>query len=172
MAQGTDHRADRLFWWTIAFGLFVPVLVVQLAAAVLAGRQPVGRALAELPMILFGPGQNLFVIVLLTEVPFLALAFLIRGELRGHGNEAPDARIKRVARVVGAVVSVTGFILAVQIDIWVRTEGIGKGVSTAAIGLLFLPFEALLVLVAGYYAGGLVGWAVARWRGRAERSRA
>src|SRR6266511_3722206 len=131
--------ADRLFWGTIAFGFLVPVLVVEFAAAVLVGGRPFGQALADLPRILFAPGYGLFVIVLLTAIPFVVLAFVIRSELRGHGNKVAAVRTKHIARVVGAAAFVTGFVLAVQVGIWVRTYGTGRGVSTAGIGLYLLP---------------------------------
>lgn len=162
--QDTDHRSDGLFWGTIAFGFVVPVLIVELAAAVLVGSRSFGKALADLPRILFAPGHNLFVIVLLTAIPFVVLAFVMRSEFRSRGNEVAEARIRSTARVVGAAVFVSGFVLAVQMGIWVRTYETGRGVSTAGIGLYLLPFEALLVLAVGYYVGGLAGWVVARLR--------
>jgi hypothetical protein len=162
--QVTDHRADRLFWGTIAFGLLVPVLVVELAAAVLVGSRSFGQAVADLPRILFAPGYGLFVIVLLTAIPFVVLAFVIRSEFRSRVNDIAEARTRSIARVVGAAAFVTGFVLAVQMGIWVKTYETGRGVSTAGIGLYLLPFEALLVLAVGYYVGGLAGWVVSRLR--------
>lgn len=164
MREGTGRDTTRLFWGTIAFGLLVPVLLVRVVAAVVAGGRSVGGALAELPPRLFRPGYNLFALALLTAVPFVVLAFVIRRGLRSRANSSADDHIGRIGRVIGAAVAVTGTVLAVQIDIWFRTFGSGRHVSTAGAALLMLPFLALLALAAGYYAGSLVGWAVARWR--------
>jgi hypothetical protein len=136
-------RVTVVFWTTIAFGFAVSPLVAIGAAT--AKGTPFASAVSEFMGHLFEPGYNEFLIALFTSLPFVAGAVFLMFHLA-----AEPTPLGRWAGVAGALC--TGTALALWGLIAIRMSRS----STASIGYIFLPFEALFVMPIGYVAGRLL----------------
>jgi hypothetical protein len=132
-------RAVALFWLIIATGVCVPAIVA--IATDTAKGDDLPSAAARWFEHLFEPGYNEFLLTLIGAAPFLVLAVFSLF----HATSG-----KRVAGVAGALMA------AAAVTIWGEIAIRTSRSSTAAIGFLFLPFEAAMVMPAGYLVGRLV----------------
>lgn len=121
-----------------------------------------GRILARFPELLFASGHNLFLLGLLSALPFVVFAFMTRWRYRMSAAEDPKTFLPHKWGVIFAGTVVFGMSLFIQLVVWMDVFNPKGGSSTAVIAFVFLPFYALALMPVGYLVGWLIGGVLAR----------
>jgi len=136
------------FWACSVIGLLLP-WAIMLGVDQTVRRIPFGQAWRSFTLHLFAPGYNLFLIGVLTAVPFIILSILLLLHLGTAPIQDPSIARRRAWGLVGAWVAM--LVLASWTHIGVLLYPDAQGALVYA----FLPISLLLLLPIGYAVGRL-----------------
>lgn len=153
MTGGVQDKSTRLRWlarsgiWISLFGGLLLPWSIMLAVEILLRDVPVQRAWRSFTLHLFAPGYNLFLVGLLTALPFLILAAIILFHL---GTAAAPNILIAYRRAFGLVSAALPMVLIagwIHIDVLIHPDAQG------ALAYFYLPILLLMVLPLGYGLG-------------------
>lgn len=142
----------RVFWAIVGIGVALPWLI-RIGTEAFFNPTKLAGILATFPSELFAPGVNLWMIGLLSGIPFLVVALLVKNSFSASGPSSIGGK----AGAYGAGIGVLVLTLWMNLSIYVPLYGPGRASSTAAIGFVFLPVYGLAILPVGFVLGWLVG---------------
>lgn len=158
-ASGTvspPHFSKKEFWGAILLGFVLP-WVVRISVEAFFKPDQIGRILARFPELLFASGHNLFLLGLLSALPFVVFVFMTRWRYKMSTAEDPKTFLPHKWGVIFAGVTVLAMSLFIQLVVWIDVFNPKGGSSTAVIAFVFLPFYALALMPVGYLVGFLIG---------------
>ncbi len=147
----TTWKIGVLFWITITLGLVLPI-VVMVAIDLVLNRSDFLIALRGI-IPFFTSGWGLLCI--LHDIPFIALAFLIKSRLSEKNDREPY--VLRLSEIFGAYIVTLIVSLWMNLDVWISITLSSPGFSTASLVYFFFPFYGTLAILVGYGGGWLVG---------------
>ena len=139
----------RVGVWVSAIGGVILPWTIMLAIDHFVHHLPLQRAWQSFRLHLFAPGYNLFLVGILTAVPFTILALVILLHLGMAPLQAPLIGRRRALGLICAafgMLAVTGW---THVDILIHPDAQG------ALAYFFLPIVLLLLLPVGYVVGRL-----------------
>lgn len=135
-------------WVSTVGGLVLP-WTIMLAVDHVVHHLPLHRAWQSFRLHLFAPGYNLFLVGILTAVPFIVLAFVILLHLGTTPLQAlPIAR----RRAMGLTCTAFGML---AVTVWTHVDVLIHPDAQGALAYFFLPIVLLLLLPVGYGVGRL-----------------
>ncbi len=146
----------RTVTWASAVGGFVLPWAVMIAVDHLVHHLPLDRAWQSFRLHLFAPGYNLFLVGILTAVPFIVLAFVILlhlGTTPLQDSLIAHRRTLGLACASFAMLVVAGW---THVDVLIHPDAQG------ALAYFFLPIVLLLMLPVGYTVGRLAAKVLVR----------
>ncbi len=142
--------------WASAVGGFVLPWTMMVAVDYFFRQVPLSRAWQSFRLHLFAPGYNLFLVGILTGVPFIVLALVILLHLGTASVHTPVIAHRRTLGLVCA--SFTMLVVAswTHVDVLIHPDAQG------ALAYFFLPIVLLLMLSVGYAVGRLAAKVLVR----------
>ncbi len=140
-------------WVSVLGGLVLP-WAIMLAVDRFVHHLPLTRAWQSFCLHLFAPGYNLFLVGILTAVPFLVLAVVI---LVHMGTTSTRAIMTARRRMVGLVCAGVGMM---AVTTWIHVDVLIHPDAQGALAYFFLPPILLLLLPVGYVSGRVVAKAL------------
>lgn len=107
---------------------------------------------------------SLILIGLLNDVPFIVFAFLVRSLWNRPEVESSQDFFKHKVGVFGAGIIGIGFVLFINVSVWISVALILPGFSTSAIAYDFLPIYGIIAILVGYGSGRLIGKIILRYK--------
>jgi hypothetical protein len=157
MIRGNRHF-KRWFWGLIILGILLPLIVESVVAIIFASKDFFSMLKSIFP--------SLILIGLLNDVPFIIFAFLVRSLWHRPEVETSQDFFKHKGGVIGAGLVGIGFVLFINISIWLSVTLMLPGFSTAVIAFIFLPIYGIIGILIGYGSGRLIGKIILRYRSR------
>lgn len=139
----------RLAVWGSAVGGLILPWSVMLAVDHFLHRLPLDRAWQSLRLHLFAPGYNLFLVGILTAVPFIVLALVILLHL---GTTPLQTPLVARRRTLGLACASFGMLAVAS---WTHADVLIHPDAQGALAYFFLPIVLLLLLPVGYAVGRL-----------------
>ncbi|MCC6965118.1 MAG: hypothetical protein IT391_02385 [Nitrospira sp.] len=133
-------------WISLLGGLLLP-WIIMLAVEILVRAIPYPRAWRSFTLHLFAPGYNLFLVGILTALPFVILAVLILFHLGAAAAHNALIAHRRALGLLSAGVSM------VLIAGWVHVEVLIHPDAQGALAYFYLPILLLMILPFGYGLG-------------------
>ncbi|MFN2541989.1 MAG: hypothetical protein ABR514_07460 [Chthoniobacterales bacterium] len=145
-------RLSPKFLWAILpliVGILTPSVIV-FALETTVGRIAFTQALADVASRQFGEGENLFLLAVVSLIPFLVLSIFCLIAARF----LPPARL--VAVLLGGLVGILALMVPAHVSAWWPIYAGGHVSSTSAIAFLFIPIYCIGALAVGL----VIGWAI------------
>lgn len=139
----------RVAVWLSALGGLLLPWSVMLAVDHFVHHLPLDRAWQSFRLHLFAPGYNLFLVGILTAVPFIVLAFVILLHLGGTSIQVPLFARRRTLGLACAGFGMLAVASWTHVDVLIHPDAQG------ALAYFFLPIVLLLLLPVGYAVGRL-----------------
>lgn len=149
----TLRKMKVVFWGTIILGMILPIIVMISVDLVVSH----GNLLITLKSSIVSFWHNWgLVLILLHDIPFVVLAFVIKSRL-GEKVYASEPYTLRLSETIGAwiVIFIVGFWM--NLDVWISLASLSSGFSTAILVYFFFPFYGIIAILVGYWSGWLVG---------------
>lgn len=147
--MGRYKYSGQVFWGIIIIGLFLP-LIVELAVELIFDPKHFISTLLSL-----SPSSILMGVF--NAIPFIVFAFLVRSLWHRPEHETFQLFFKHKSGVLGAGIIGIGFILLVNINVWVGAVLTLPGFSTSGLVYMFIPFYGIVAILIGYGIGYVVG---------------
>ena len=141
--------SGRWFLGIIIFGALLP-LIVEIIIKIIFDPQ-------NFTDIFLSITSSFFLSALFNAIPLIIWAFMVRSLWYRPESEIYQDFYKHKAGVIGAGILTIGFILYVNIGIWLGIILHQPGASTSAIAYFFLPFYGIMTNLLGYGLGRLIG---------------
>ena len=135
--------------WISAIGGLIPPWTIMLGVDHFVHHLPLQRAWQSFRLHLFAPGYNLFLIGILTAVPFMALALVILLHLGMTPLQAVLVARRRAVALACAAFGMLAVASWTHVDVLIHPDAQG------ALAYFFLPIVLLLLLPVGYIVGRL-----------------
>ncbi|WHZ22725.1 MAG: hypothetical protein OJF47_001837 [Nitrospira sp.] len=155
MTELVQDRSSRVrlftrigFWASSVIGLLLPWAII-LAVDKTVRHIPFAQAWRSFTLHLFAPGYNLFLIGLLTAVPFVILSVVILLHLGTASIQAPEIANRRTLGLACAWLGMLTLAGWTHIAVLLHPDAQG------ALAYVFLPITLLLLLPIGYAVGRL-----------------
>jgi hypothetical protein len=139
--------------WVSAIGGLILPWAIMIAVDHLIHHLPLQRAWQSFRLHLFAPGYNLFMVGILTAVPFTILALAMLLHVGMAPLQKPMVARRRAFALTCAAAGMMALTAWTHVDVLIRPDAQG------ALTYFLLPILLLLLLLAGY----LVGRLTARW---------
>lgn len=133
--------------WVSLFGGLLLAWIIMLAVEILVRDVPLQQAWRSFTLHLFAPGYNLFLIGLLTALPFVILAATILFHL---GTASAHNVLIAYRRAFGLL---SAALLMVLIAGWIHIDVLIHPDAQGALAYFYLPILLLVVLPFGYGLG-------------------
>jgi hypothetical protein len=141
--------AGRWFWGIIIFGALLP-LIVEIIIKIIFDPKNFSNFFLSIT-------ASFFLVALFNAIPFIIWAFLVKSLWHRPENEIYQGFYKHKAGVIGSGILTIGFVLYVNIGIWLGIILHQPGASTSAIAYIILPFYGIMTNLFGYGLGRLIG---------------
>lgn len=135
--------------WASAIGGLIFPWAIMLAVDHFVRHLPLARAWQSLRLHLFAPGYNLFLVGILTAVPFIVLALAILLHLGTTQVQTPLIAYRRSLGLACASVAMLAAAGWTHVDVLIHPDAQG------ALAYFFLPILLLVLLPVGYAVGRL-----------------
>jgi hypothetical protein len=136
--------------WTSAIGGLILPWGIMLAVDHFIHHLPFQRAWQSFRLHLFAPGYNLFMVGILTAVPFTILAVTILLHIGLSLQQKPIMVQRRAFALTCASTGMMGLTAWTHVDVLIHPDAQG------ALAYFLLPILLLLMLVVGYVVGRLL----------------
>jgi hypothetical protein len=139
----------QYFYLPLVAGILTPSLVIFILEVFIAKMSPL-KSILDILQRQFAEGQNLFMLMVISFIPFGALILL---------TWVLNVKVesKRLACIFwGGFIAVFGLTLAGHISVWYPLYAGKHMSSTAVVALVFIPIYCLFMLI----VGSLIGWIV------------
>lgn len=141
----------------IVVGLLLPLGIRVIAEYAFKGKE-VLTLLKSLPLLLIAPGENLLIVALLNDIPFIAFALMVRHILKNLSVKYRTFYYHNITGLICAAFAI--IILSIDLNYSVWSDVFVHASSTAVIAFMFLPVYGLISLVVGYSFGFGLVWAL------------
>lgn len=140
----------RHFYLPLVTGILTPSLVIFMLEVFVAGISPL-KAAVDILHRQFAEGHNLFLVMFLSIIPFVALVLLVWV----LSFKVKGTRLDCI--FWGGFIAIFGLTLFGHFSVWYPLYAPGKHMSsTAVIAFMFILIYCLFILV----IGSLIGWGV------------
>lgn len=146
MKQVTVKKIRLLFWGTVVLGIILPIAIMVSVDFALNHEDFITVLLSSISFFSLKWG----LILMLHDIPFIALAFLIRSQLQ-EKTESPKPSVLRLSETLGAGIVMVGFSLFLNLSIWIWNT------STAVLAYFTFPFYGIISILIGYGGGWVLG---------------
>ena len=139
----------RYIYFPLAVGILIPSLVIFILEVFIAKISPF-KSVLDILHRQFAEGQNLFLIMVLSFIPFGALILL---------TWVLEAKVdsSRLACIFwGGFIAVLGLTLVGHVSVWYPLYAGKHMSSTDVVAFIFIPIYCLFMLI----VGSLIGWIV------------
>lgn len=147
----------------IIFGLLLPLVVRVIAEYMFKGKELL-LLLSSVPALLIAPGENLLIVALLNDIPFIAFALVVRHIMKNLSVRYRKFYYHNITGLICAAFAIT--ILSIDLNYSVWSDVFIHASSTAVIAFMFLPVYGLISLVLGYSFGFGLVWALKKLKRR------
>ncbi len=160
MTSFAEGKASRLklltrlgFWFTLSAGFLLP-WTIMLAVDTWVHGVPVVRAWRTFTLHLFAPGYNLFLVGVLTAIPFVVLAILLLLHVGTIDSQKVLIAHRRALGILSAEVVMLVIAGWTHISVLIHPDAQG------ALAYFYLPLLLLISLPFGYGIGRLLAKAL------------
>ena len=132
----------------LAIGIVAPSIVLFIVQITVGHMSPIS-SIADIIAGQFAEGRNLFLIALLSLIPFVLLTLILLRGVLSHPLR------KCYSLGIGGMVGILSIMIPAHVSVWYGLYG-GHPSSTAVIGFLFFPFYSIGAMALGLMVGWLV----------------